>query len=325
MNYINFDEAGAPSVLALKTGELPTPSPNEVLIKVAFAGVNRPDCLQRAGGYPAPKGASEILGLEISGEIVEVGKSVDASLIGNKVMALTAGGGYAQYCVVDASNILPLPKGISLKEAACIPETFFTVWHNVFKLGKLQKGDVFLVHGGTSGIGTTAIQLAKSFGATVIATAGSTEKCDACVSLGADFAINYREEDFVERVKQITNYAGANVILDMVGGSYIERNYSAASVEGRIVQIAFLGGAKTEVNFIKLMMKRLVHTGSTLRARSVEFKAQIASELETQVWPLLETGKIKPIIHSVFDLADASDAHRLMESNAHIGKIVLKI
>lgn len=325
MNYIHFDQAGDPSVLVLKSGERPKPSSNEVLIKVAFAGVNRPDCLQRAGGYPAPKGASEILGLEISGEIVAVGANVDASLIGQMVMALTAGGGYAQFCVVDASNVLPLPKGVSLKEAACIPETYFTVWHNVFQLGELQKGDVFLVHGGTSGIGTTAIQLAKSFGATVIATAGSAEKCDACVALGADFAINYREEDFVERVKQITNNAGANVILDMVGGDYIDRNYSAAAIEGRIVQIAFLGGAKAQVNFVKLMMKRLVHTGSTLRARSVEFKAQIANELQNEVWPLLEAKKVKPIIHTEFDLAEAGDAHRLMESNAHIGKIVLKV
>ena len=325
MNYIDFDQPGGPDVLSLITGELPKVKANEVLVKVAYAGVNRPDCIQRAGAYPAPKGASEVLGLEIAGEVVEVGSGVNKAIIGNNVMALTAGGGYAEYCVVDVSNVLPIPSTISVKEAACIPETFFTVWHNVFQLGKLQKGDVFLVHGGSSGIGTTAIQLAKAFGAIVIATVGSTKKCAACNDLGADYTIDYTQEDFVERVKQITNYAGANVILDMVGGSYIERNYSAAAIEGRIVQIAFLGGAKAEVNFVKLMMKRLVHTGSTLRARSVEFKAQIAADLQSQVWPLLENKKIKPVIHSVFDLRDADKAHKLMESNAHIGKIVLKI
>lgn len=325
MNYISYDQPGDPGVLTFVTGSRPKPKAYEVLIKVAYAGVNRPDCLQRAGAYPPPKGASEILGLEISGEIVELGAQVDNAKIGQLAMALTAGGGYAEYCVVDASNILPVPSTMGLKEAACIPETFFTVWHNVFQLGKLQKGNVFLIHGGSSGIGTTAIQLAKTFGVTVIATAGGAEKCAACRELGADFAINYREEDFVERVKEITNNSGADVILDMVGGSYIDRNYSAAAIDGRIVQIAFLAGAKVEVNFVKLMMKRLVHTGSTLRARSVEFKAQIAAELQSQVWPLLENKQIKPVIDSVFDLRDASKAHKLMESNAHIGKIVLKI
>jgi len=325
MNYIDFDQPGDPSVLNLKQGECPTPNVNEVLIKVAYAGVNRPDCLQRAGAYPPPKGASEVLGLEISGEIVGAGSGVDEAFIGNQVMALTAGGGYAEYCLVDVRNVLPIPSNLSMKEAACIPETFFTVWHNVFQLGKLQKGDVFLVHGGSSGIGTTAIQLAKAFGASVIATAGSVEKCNACRDVGADYAIDYTKEDFVERVKQITNYAGANVILDMVGGSYIERNYSAAAIEGRIIQIAFLGGVKTQVNFVKLMMKRLVHTGSTLRARSVEFKEEIANALQVQVWPLIESQKVKPVIHSVFDLKDANKAHALMESNAHIGKIVLKV
>lgn len=325
MNFIDFEQPGDPSVLFLQQGDCPQPAANEVLVKVAFAGVNRPDCIQRIGAYPAPKGASKILGLEISGEIVGVGSGVDETIIGNKVMALTPGGGYAQYCLVDVGNVLSIPSGISMKEAACIPETFFTVWHNVFKLGKLQKGDVFLVHGGSSGIGTTAIQLAKAFGAIVITTAGSVEKCNACRDLGADYAIDYTQEDFVERVKQITNYAGANVILDMVGGEYIERNYSAAAIEGRIIQIAFLSGAKAQVNFAKLMMKRLVHTGSTMRARSVEFKSQIADELQSEVWPLIEAGKVKPIIHSVFNLEDAKDAHSLMESNAHIGKIVLKI
>lgn len=325
MNFIDFEQSGDPSVLFLQQGDCPQPAANEVLVKVAFAGVNRPDCIQRIGAYPAPKGASKILGLEISGEIVGVGSGVDETIIGNRVMALTPGGGYAQYCLVDVGNVLSIPSGISMKEAACIPETFFTVWHNVFKLGKLQKGDVFLVHGGSSGIGTTAIQLAKAFGAIVITTAGSVEKCNACRDLGADYAIDYTQEDFVERVKQITNYAGANVILDMVGGEYIERNYSAAAIEGRIIQIAFLSGAKAQVNFAKLMMKRLVHTGSTMRARSVEFKSQIADELQSEVWPLIEAGKVKPIIHSVFNLEDAKDAHSLMESNAHIGKIVLKI
>lgn len=325
MNFIAVELAGGPDVMVLKHGPRPKPKPSEVLIKVAYAGVNRPDCLQRAGAYPPPKGASEILGLEISGEVTEIGNDVENISIGDLVMGLTAGGGYAEYCVVDASNVLPVPNDISLQQAACIPETFFTVWHNVFQRGRLQKGEVFLVHGGTSGIGTTAIQLAKSFGAIVFATAGSDEKCNACRELGADFAINYRKEDFVSRIKEDTNGAGANVILDMVGGSYIERNYNAAAIEGRIVQIAFLGGAKTEVNFVKLMMKRLTYTGSTLRARSLEFKAQIARELKTQVWPLLEAGKVAPLIHAEFELKDANKAHALMESNTHIGKIVLKV
>jgi len=325
MNAVEITKPGGPEVLVARTHEVPTVQSGEVLIKTAYAGVNRPDCLQRMGAYPPPKGAPLIPGLEVSGTIVAVGEGVASDRIGEEVMALVPGGGYGEYVCCDLTNTISLPKGISMSEAAAIPETFFTVWHNVFQRGQLKKGEVFLVHGGTSGIGTTAIQLAKAFGATVIATAGSDEKCAACLSLGADHAINYKMDDFVEAVRSYTNGRGTDLILDMVGGSYIERNYDASAEDGRIVQIAFLGGPKVEVNFAKLMMKRLTHTGSTLRARPVSFKAQIASELHEKVWPLIEAGKVKPVMHSEFVLSDASKAHTLMESSNHIGKIVLKV
>ncbi len=325
MQAIEIKSPGGPEVLKPVTRPIPELGKNEVLIKVAVAGVNRPDCLQRMGGYPPPAGASDIPGLEVAGEISTIGSDVDTSNIGKQVMALVPGGGYAEYVNVDISNTLTIPAGLSMKEAGAIPETFFTVWHNVFQRGGLISGETFMVHGGTSGIGTAAIQLAKAFGAKVIATAGSDEKCEACLKLGADHAINYKTEVFEDRTKEITQGKGVDVILDMVGGSYTGRNYKAAAMDGRIVQIAFLGGPKAETNFLPVMLKRLTHTGSTLRARSVEFKAQIASELQEKVWPLIEIGKVKPVMDSTFTLEDASKAHERMESSGHIGKIVLKI
>lgn len=325
MKAIEIEVPGGPEVLKLKMRAVPVAGENEVLIKVATAGINRPDCLQRMGGYPPPPGASDIPGLEVAGEIVATGKGVSADYIGQRVMALVPGGGYAEYVNVDVTNTLTIPDGISVEEAGAIPETFFTVWHNVFQRGGLLSGETFMVHGGTSGIGTTAIQLAKAFGATVIATAGTDDKCAACKELGADYAINYRNEVFEERTKEITNGKGVDVILDMVGGSYTGRNYKAAAMDGRIVQIAFLGGPKAEANFLPIMLKRLTHTGSTLRARSVSFKAQIASELQEKVWALIESGHVKPVMDSSFDLKDASKAHERMESSGHVGKIILKI
>jgi len=324
MNATEITTPGGPEVLQACERNVPVGTDNEVLIKVAVAGVNRPDCLQRMGGYPPPSGASDIPGLEVAGEIVAVGHSVDVTNLGKHVMALVPGGGYAEYVNVDITNTLSIPKGISIEEAGAIPETFFTVWHNVFQRGGLLSGETFMVHGGTSGIGTTAIQLAKAFGATVIATAGTDEKCDACLKLGADHAINYKNEVFEERTKEITQGKGVDVILDMVGGEYTGRNYKAAAMDGRIVQIAFLGGPKAETNFMPIMLKRLTHTGSMLRARSIEFKAQIASELQEKVWPLIESGKVKPIMDSSFALKDANKAHERMESSDHIGKIILK-
>jgi len=325
MTAIDITRPGGPEVLQPAIHPVPQPTDGEVLIKVAYAGVNRPDCLQRMGAYPPPKGAPLIPGLEVSGTIVAVGSSADGSQIGKTVMALVPGGGYGEYVCAHQSNVLGVPKGITLGEAAAIPETFFTVWHNVFQRGGLKAGETILVHGGTSGIGTTAIQLARAFGARVAVTAGSAEKCAACLKLGADLAINYREEDFVSAVRSFTNNRGTDLILDMVGGSYIERNYDASAEDGRIVQIAFLGGPKAEVNFAKLMMKRLTHTGSTLRARSVDFKAQIARELEQKVWPLMEAGKIRPVMDGEFPLKDAASAHGMMEEGHHIGKIILKV
>jgi len=323
MQAIEIIEPGGPEVLRACERPVPEPGPGEVLVRVAASGVNRPDCLQRSGGYPPPPGASDIPGLEISGEIIGIGENVDKGEIGKSVMALVAGGGYATHATVALANTLPIPAGFSMVEAAAIPETFFTVWHNVFQRGGLKSGEVFLVHGGSSGIGTTAIQLAKAFGATVIATAGSDEKCAACTALGADHVINYRREVFEERTREITEGKGVDVILDMVGGDYTGRNYKAAAVEGRIVQIAFLNGAKAETNFLPLMLKRLTHTGSTLRARSVAFKAALAGELLEKVWPLMEAGKIKPVIDSTFALQNAAAAHTRMEDGDHIGKIVL--
>ena len=325
MQAIEITTPGGPKVLEVCERSIPEIDNNEVLIKVAIAGVNRPDCLQRTGGYPPPPGASDIPGLEVAGEIVAVGKNVNESNIGKQVMALVPGGGYAEYVNVDITNTLSIPAGLSMEEAGAIPETFFTVWHNVFQRGGLLSGETFMVHGGTSGIGTTAIQLAKAFGVTVIATAGSDEKCEACLKLGADYAINYKTETFEDRTKEITGGKGVDVILDMVGGSYTGRNYKAAAMDGRIVQIAFLGGPKAETNFLPIMLKRLTHTGSTLRARSIEFKAQIANELQEKVWPLIESGKVRPVMDNTFKLSEADKAHERMESSGHMGKIVLKI
>ena len=325
MTAIGFDSPGGPEVLKPQQRPVPQPGPGQILVHVAVAGINRPDVLQRMGGYAPPPGASDIPGLEIAGRIVVLGEGVSRYEVGDQVCALVAGGGYAEYAVVHEDNALPIPSGLSLEEAGALPETYFTVWTNVFQRGGLKKGESFMVHGGTSGIGTTAIQLAKAFGATVLATAGSDDKCAACRELGADHAINYRTEDFVAAAKAATGGRGVNLILDMVGGDYINRNYDAAAESGRIVQIAFLNGPKAEVNFSRLMLKRLTHTGSTLRPRTIAEKAAIARELEEKVWPLLTEGRCKPVIHARFPLAQAAEAHRLMESNAHIGKIVLTV
>jgi len=325
MQYIALDTPGAAENMKLAECEQPQPGPGEVLIEVAAAGVNRPDVLQRQGKYPPPPGASPILGLEVAGKIVELGAGVDPSLKGQQVCALVNGGGYAEYVSVAATQCLPVPKGLSLIEAAALPETFFTVWTNVFDRAGLKSGESLLVHGGSSGIGSTAIQLAKAFGATVFTTAGSEEKCRFCRELGADLAINYREEDFVEAINKATNDRGVDVILDMVGGDYIPRNIQIAAPEGRIVSIAFLSGPQATVNFAPMMVKRLVLTGSTLRPRSAEVKGAIARSLKEKVWPLLEAGKIKPIIAAEFAFNEVVEAHRLMESSAHMGKIVLDV
>lgn len=323
MKAIEIREAGAPDVLQTCRRAIPQPGPGEVLIRVAAAGVNRPDVLQRKGGYPPPPGASDIPGLEIAGEVVALGADVEAPALGSQVTALVTGGGYAEYCAAPARQCLPIPKGLSLLQAAALPETYFTVWSNVFDRGALQAGETLLVQGGSSGIGTTAIQMAKAFGARVLATAGNAEKCRACEALGADRAINYRAEDFVAIAKEETGGKGVNVVLDMVGGSYIEREIAALAPDGRLVFIAFLGGSKAEINFLPVMLKRLTVTGSTLRARSVDFKAEIAGKLAKSVWPLLEAGQMKPLVHATFPLDQAADAHRLMESSTHIGKIML--
>lgn len=325
MTVVAISEPGGPEVLKPEERRVPTAMPGEILVQVEAAGVNRPDVMQRRGLYPAPKGASDLPGLEISGTVVKTGRDTNRFKVGDKVCALTNGGGYAQYCVVNEACAMAVPAGLSMNEAAALPETFFTVWHNVFERGALQSGETFLVHGGTSGIGTTAIQLARAFGANVLATAGSAEKCDFCVKIGAQRAINYLEEDFPEMVKTETDGVGAHVILDMVGGDYIERNYSAAAIEGRIVQIAFLGGAQADVNFTHLLVKRLTHTGSTLRPRSDEFKGRIARILEDKVWPLIEAGSVKPIMDSTFPFREAAAAHARMETSKHIGKIVLEV
>ncbi|HEY4192358.1 MAG TPA: NAD(P)H-quinone oxidoreductase [Mesorhizobium sp.] len=325
MNTVAISAPGGPMVLKPERRAVPQPGPGEILIRVHAAGVNRPDVLQRKGAYPPPKGASDLPGLEVAGEVAALGEGAARWRVGDRVCALTAGGGYAEYVTVHASNVLPLPHGFTYTEAAALPETYFTVWHNVFERGALKSGEVLLVHGGSSGIGTTAIQLASAFGATVIATAGSAEKCAACLKLGAARAINYREEDFVAAVKETTNGAGANVILDMVGGDYVGRNYEAAAVEGRIVQIATQGGAVASTDFSRLMIKRLVHTGSTLRPRTVEFKGKVAAALESQVWPLLATRRVAPVMDMIFPLNDAWRAHERMEEGDHIGKIVLDV
>jgi len=325
MKAIEISEPGGPRALQPTQRPVPEPGPGEILVRVKCAGVNRPDVLQRMGGYPPPKGASDIPGLEIAGTVEAAGQGASKFAQGDQVCALVPGGGYAEFATVHESNALPVPRGFTFAEAAAIPETYFTVWHNVFQRGGLKPGETLLVHGGTSGIGTTAIQLAKAFGASVITTAGSAEKCAACEKLGADRAINYREADFVEAVKEATGGKGADVILDMVGGDYINRNYEAAAVDGRIVQIAFLGGAKAEANFSLLMVKRLTHTGSTLRARSIEFKAGLAGELREKVWPLLAERKVQPVMDMFYPLHEAWRAHERMEAGSHIGKIVLDV
>ena len=322
MQAVEITEPGGPDVLKLTERPVPAPRHGEVVIKVAYAGVNRPDALQRAGSYAPPPTASDLPGLEASGEVVALGDGVSDWSIGDQVCALLPGGGYAEYVATPAAHCLPIPQGMGLREAACLPETYFTVWSNVFQRGALQAGERFLVHGGSSGIGTTAIQLASHFGARVFATAGSEEKCAKCAELGAERAINYRDEDFVEVLKA---EGGADLILDMVGGDYILRNLKSLAEDGRLVQIAFLQGPKVEVNFAPLMMRRLTITGSTLRPQSDLAKARIASALHQEVWPLLDTGKIGPVMDSEYALADAAQAHARMESSGHIGKIVLKL
>ena len=316
------EQAGADH-LEISQIDVPACGQGKILIKVAAAGVNRPDILQRDGLYPAPKGHSLVLGLEVAGEIVGVGPDVTAFQIGDKVTALVNGGGYAQYCLADQGAALPIPDGLSMIEAAGLPETVFTVWHNVFQRGQLKPGEWFMVHGGSSGIGTTAIQMVKAIGAKVIATAGSEEKCEACRALGADEAINYKTQDFVESAKAATQGRGVDVILDMVGGEYIERNIAACAMEGRIVQIAFLGGPKAKVNFMHLMLKRLTLTGSTLRARSDKMKSELAQEVKDHVWPLISKGEIVPQIYKVFKFQEVIQAHKCMDQGDHIGKIML--
>ncbi|HOT81687.1 MAG TPA: NAD(P)H-quinone oxidoreductase [Candidatus Defluviicoccus seviourii] len=325
MIFIRTERYGPPEVLLPAEMDVPAPGKGEVLIKVAAAGVNRPDVIQRTGHYPPPPGASDVLGLEVAGIVVGTGEGVTEPALGEQVCALVISGGYAEYCVAPAALCLPVPAPLSLIEAAGLPETCFTVWTNVFERGRLQAGESFLVHGGTSGIGTTAIPLAKALGARVFATAGSAEKCQVCRDLGAEIAINHRSEDFVAVVKAATGRRGVNVILDMVGGDYIQRNISALAPDGRLVQIAFLKGSKAELDLMPVMLKRLTVTGSTLRARPVAEKASIAAALRAKVWPLLEAGQLKPVIHTTLPLAQAAEAHRLMESNRHIGKIILTV
>ncbi len=323
MTAITITTHGGPEVLVPGPRPVPVPAPGEVLVKVEAAGVNRPDVMQRKGLYPPPPGASDIPGLEIAGTVVALGSAVTGLELGARVCALVTGGGYAQYCTAPVETVLPFPEGLSAAEAAALPETLFTVWSNVFERGQLAAGEWLLVHGGSSGIGTTAIQLAKAFGAKVAVTAGSEDKCAACVKLGADLAINYREKDFVAEVKSVTGGKGANVILDMIGGPYIQKNYEAAAVDGRIVQIAFQMGSKVEVDFMRVMLKRLTHTGSTLRSRPVAEKAALTAAITQHVWPLIAEGRYHPALDTTYPLADAAAAHARMDSSAHIGKIVL--
>ncbi len=323
MNAVEISEFGGPDVLKLTECTTPQPAHGEVLIKVAAAGVNRGDCVQRMGFYPAPPGASDLPGLEVSGTIAAIGPGVSLWQEGDEVCALMAGGGYAEYAVVHEGSVLPKPQGVSLVEAAALPETVMTVWTNVFEDGQLRPGETLLIHGGSSGIGTTAIQLASTLGVKVIATAGSVDKCRACEELGAVRAINYREEDFVEVVKDVTGGKGADVILDMVGGDYVARNIEAAARQGRIVNIAYMSGSRVEVDLLPLMLKRLTLRGSTLRARDVAEKARLTSEVRMHVWPLIEAGRIKAVVDDIFPLADASKAHERMESSGHVGKILL--
>jgi putative PIG3 family NAD(P)H quinone oxidoreductase len=326
MTAVAISRPGGPEVLIPEQRPVPQPGADEILIKVQAAGVNRPDVAQRAGSYPPPPGASDLPGLEVAGVVAAVGSNAKRHKVGDKVMSLVAGGGYAQYCIAQDAQAMAVPPSLTMAEAGALPETLMTVWHNVFERGALKPGETLLVHGGSSGIGTMAIMLAKALGSKVIVTVGSKDKADACLKLGADHAINYKTEDFVEAVKKFTVGNGANVILDMVGGDYIDRNYDAAAVDGRIVQIAFLSNApKATANFIKLMVKRLTHTGSTLRPRSNADKAAMVAAIEARVMPLLRDGKIKPVMDSTFPLEKAADAHRRMETSEHIGKIVLSL
>jgi len=325
MQLIDHGKGGPPSVLAPATAAVPRPRDGEVLIRVAYAGVNRPDVLQRSGSYPPPRDASPYLGLEVSGEVVDATAGVTRCRVGDRVCALTNGGGYAQYVAVPAGQVLPAPAGLSLLQAAALPETYFTVFTNVIERGRLRAGETILIHGGSSGIGITAIQMAKTWGATVYVTVGNQEKAEACRVLGADYAIDYRRQDFVEEVMRLTDRRGVDVVLDMVGGDYIARNLRCLALEGRLIQIAFLQTSKVEVDWMPLMLKRLTFTGSTLRPRSAADKARLADELRAKVWPHLEQGRMLPVIHQVFDLVDAAAAHALMESSAHIGKIMLRV
>ena len=325
MLVIEIREPGGPDVLVPAERPRPEPGSGDVLIKVAAAGVNRPDVMQRQGKYPPPPGASDIPGLEIAGTIVDVGADVRKWRPGDQVCALVSGGGYAEYCVAPAPQCLPIPRGMEVTAAAAIPETFFTVWTNVFERGRLQPGEALLVHGGSSGIGTTAIQLAHAFGSRVLATAGSAEKCAACARLGAAPAINYRETDFVAAVQEATGGRGVDVILDMVGGDYLPRNIELLSRDGRLVQIGTLGGTRAQINMVPVLQRRLTITGSTLRPRSVAEKGAIAQVLRDRVWPLLGSGTIAPVIHATFPLRASAEAHRVMEADTHIGKLVLVV
>jgi NADPH:quinone reductase len=325
MRYIDKTKSGGPEVLVVAEGPQPEPGPGEVLIRVAAAGLNRPDLMQRQGTYPPPPDASPILGLEVAGQIVALGKDTAAWKLGDAVCALTNGGGYAEYVAVPQGQCLPVPEGLDMEAAAALPETFFTVWTNVFDRAGLKRGERFLVHGGSSGIGTTAIQMAKSMGAWVAATAGTPEKCRACEELGADLSVLYTQKDFVREIRTATNGYGVDVILDMVGGDYVDRNLDLASRDGRVVSIAFLKGARVEIDLSQVLFKRLVLTGSALRPRTKKAKAAIAENLKTKIWPLIESRKIRPIVFAVFPFSDAAEAHRLMESGQHIGKIVLRV
>ena len=325
MNCIEIPEPGGPEALKTTSRSVPTPAPSEVLIRVEVAGINRPDCIQRQGNYAPPPGTTDIPGLEVSGEIVAVGVDIKNWSVGDKVAALVAGGGYAEYVAAPFQQCLPIPDGLSMIEAAALPEAFFTVWTNVFERGALKKGETLMIHGGSSGIGTTAIQIASQMGARVITTAGSADKCQACADLGAERTVNYREEDFVEAAREFGGGKGVDVILDMVGGDYIAKNIKSLAPDGRLVQIAFLQGSKVDINFMSVMLKRLTFTGSTLRPQSIERKGEIAAALIENVWPLISSGKIKPVIYKTFALNQVAEGHALMESSQHIGKIMLKI
>ena len=325
MRYINISEYGGPEVMEIKEGEVPDPGKGEVLIKVQAAGVNRPDLMQRQGLYPPPPGASPILGLEVAGEVVATGNDVSTWSVSDQVCALTNGGGYAEYVAVPAGQCLPVPAGLILEEAAALPETFFTVWANVFDRARLKPNERFLVHGGSSGIGITAIQMARSLGSKVFTTAGNKKKCAACRRVGADVAVNYHEQDYVKVLKEATEGQGVDVILDIVGGDYVARNLELAAKDGRIVSLSFIKGSRVEIDMMPILLKRLIVTGSTLRPRSAEAKASIAEKLRVQIWPLIESKEIKPLIAARFPLEDAAESHKLMESSKHIGKIILTV